>query len=129
MTQFKETYPGAKFDGDRHVGPGPWLDVIRKVNGLAHDEGLDSLFGAPTYTDDRPGVEQYEFADVTHDYPLVEPPFPADIEPYGFAWEAVARERGKVRDAWLRDPRNTVTITSKSPLGERLLKAAHDLLE
>ena len=129
MAEFKETYPGAKFNADgRHVGPGPWLDVIHKVNGLRADElgsdGHNLVFGESTYTDDRPHVEQYPDADVTHDFPVPEkPPLPDDY--YSREFERVANERSRIHDEWLRDPRNTVTITSKTPDGERLLTAAH----
>lgn len=132
---FKETYPGAAFnEAGRHVGPGPWLDVIRTANGLM-EEFLGTneeppMFGAPTYTDDRLHVEQYPDADVTHDYPVPEKPaLPDDDGAFGSReWERIARERARIHDEWLRDPRNTVTITSKTPLGERLLRRAHDVV-
>jgi len=43
MPEFKETYPAAAFNADgKHVGPGPWLDVIRKANGIhAAEHGGD----------------------------------------------------------------------------------------
>lgn len=125
---FKRTYPGSVFDADgRHRGPGPWLEVIRMVNGLAHEEDRETVFGSPEWTDDRPGVEQYPDADVSHDFPMPDlPPLPGDDGLFGSReWERIARERADIRETWLRDPRNTVTITSKTPLGERLLTAAH----
>lgn len=139
MAEFKETYPGAAFDADgKHRGPGPWLDVIRKANGLAEDEeGIEGgIFGAPTYADDDAygAVEVYDDATVSHDYPVspLLPPRPEGGDPWGSRdfraqreWDRVNRERERIRDEWLRDPRNTVTITSKTPLGERLLAAAH----
>ena len=124
---FKETYPAAAFnDAGKHVGPGPWLKVIHETNRLAEAEGLDGLFDRPTYdpADTKGAVEIYRDATVTHDLPTPDlPPLPDDS--WSREFEMVARERERIRDAKTRDPRNTVTITSKTPLGERLLTAAH----
>lgn len=128
MAEFKETYPGAKFNADgKHVGPGPWLDVIRKANGIHADEhGGDGPFGAPRYENDDYSVEIYDFATVSHDFPCPPGPPIDHLDCYSREREVVARERDRLRDEWLRDPRNTVTIVSKTPDGERLLRRAHD---
>ena len=129
MPEFKETYPAAAFNADgKHIGPGPWLDVIRKANGIHADEhGGDGPFGAPHYADDdeRGAVEIYDFATVSHDFPSpLGPPLPEDT--WSREYEKAARERERLRDEWVRDPRNTVTITALTDEGARLLKRAHD---
>lgn len=53
----------------QHIGPGPWLTVIRTANGLAQDAGGEAIFGSPTSTGDWWAggyVEEYPTARVIH---------------------------------------------------------------
>ena len=58
-------YPGKRFDSaGRHVGPGPWLDLIHAVNGLEPES-----FGNPDSTGDWWAggyVEEYPAFRVVH---------------------------------------------------------------
>jgi len=86
--------------------------------------------GHVTYApdDERGAVEIYDFATVSHDFPSPrEPAYPSDPDKFGgIEWERVSRERSRLHDVWVRDPRNTVTITALTDEGARLLKRAHD---
>jgi len=65
------TTPGKAFDSTgKHVGAGPWLDIIREANSLTEGTGV-TTFGAPEIvTDSGRYVETY-------------PDFTVDLGPVG----------------------------------------------
>jgi hypothetical protein len=63
MTQVRT--PAKSYDADgNHVGPGPWLDVVRAANGIA-----PGMFGSPYFVGPwwaGGSVEEYAEARVIH---------------------------------------------------------------
>ena len=77
-----KVYQPKKFnDAGEHVGPGPWLDAIRAINGI-----VDGTFGAPTSTEtvDLIGggtnyIERYPTFNVVHATPYPDTPIRSTV--------------------------------------------------
>lgn len=62
-------YPAKRYVDGKHVGPGPWLDLIHEANRLCEEAGRPLMFTAPISTGDwwaGGWVEEYPEARVLH---------------------------------------------------------------